>query len=181
MNDDRYGPEVPGWLEPLSRAPLIIKEDTPDETIERELAERLSAVFESRKMEPNAEGWRELALELLIAQKAPISIIAPVDLIQGGPDGSAMANFILRTEAAKIKNERNLASNAAVAKILAKRPSETRSVGTIKNILIKKKTRDGADPTKSDLWSRADRRLAYEWRVLKILRRVAANLENVTN
>jgi hypothetical protein len=177
--EDRYGPDEPAWLEPLSRGPIRLRETTTDDDLDLELSDRLSAVLEMRGLAATPEGWRELALYYLVQKGAPLEFITDGDLVQGGHDGAAMHTFILRAAAAKLKRSGLAKNNVEAAKILAKRKGETRTCGTIKKLLSSPKS--VAARTNSSLWSRADRRMPSEFRMLRILDRVATKLETVTN
>jgi hypothetical protein len=178
-DDDRYGPEQAAWVEPLSRQPLRLSEKTTDEQLERELSERLSAVLEMRGLAATPEGWRELALYYLVQKGAPLEFVTDVDLIQGGHDGAAMETFILRSAAAKLRRSGQAKNNVEAAKLLAKEKGEKRTFGTIKKLLSTSKS--VAAQVSPPLWSRAERRLPSEFRVLRALDKVARRLEEITN
>jgi hypothetical protein len=178
-DDDRYGPEQAAWVEPLSRQPLRLSEKTTDEQLERELSERLSAVLEMRGLAATPEGWRELALYDLVQKGAPLEFVTDVDLIQGGHDGAAMEAFILRSAAAKLRRSGQAKNNVEAAKLLAKEKGEKRTLGTIKKLLSTSKST--AAQRNRPQWSRADRRMPSEIRVLRALHLVARKLEKITN
>jgi hypothetical protein len=178
-DEDRYGPEEAAWIEPLSRKPVRLRETTTDEELDRELSERLSAVLEMRGLAATPEGWRELALYYLVQKGAPLEFVTDVDLIQGGHDGSAMETFILRSAAAKLRRSGQAKSNVEAAKILAKARGEKRTVGTIKKLLSTSKS--AAAQASPPQWSRAERRIPSELRVLRVLDIVARRLEEITN
>jgi hypothetical protein len=178
-DDDVYGPEEAGWIQVLSRKPIRLKETMTDEELDRELSERLSAVLEMRGLAATLEGWRELALYYLVQKGAPLEFVTDVDLIQGGHDGAAMDTFILRDAAAKLKRSGHAKNNVEAAKILAKGRGEKRTVGTIKKLLSTSKS--AAAQATSPQWSRAERRMPSEFRVLRVLEKVARRLEEITN
>jgi hypothetical protein len=178
-DDDRYGPEEAAWIEPVSRKPFRLRDTTTDEELERELSERLSGVLEMLGLAATPEGWRELALYYLVQKGAPLEFVTDVDLIQGGHDGAAMETFILRSWAAKLKRSGQAKNNAEAANILAKKRGEKRTVGTIKKLLSTSKS-TGAQLSKPQ-WSRAERRMPSELRVMRILGKVARRLETITN
>jgi hypothetical protein len=179
QDEQRYGPEEPDWIEPLSREPVRLRETTTDEELDREISERLGAILESRSLAANAAGWRDLALHLLIQKGAPLEFVTDLDLVQGGPDGSALDHFILRSTAKKLKELGQAKDNVEAAKLLAKAKGEKRAWGTINKLLSKPKI--SPHESRVSLWPRADRRIASEWRVLRILERVANRLEGITN
>jgi hypothetical protein len=163
----------------LSRKPIRLKDTTTDEELAHELSERLAAVLEMRSLEPTPEGWRELALYYLVQKGAPLEFITDIDLIQGGHDGAAMDTFVLRAAASKLKRSGQAKNNVEAAKILAKEKGEKRKVGTIIKLLsTSKSTSAQAAPPQ---WSRAERRMPNEFRVLRILNTVAKRLEEITN
>jgi hypothetical protein len=178
-DDDRYGSEQPAWVEPLSRGPLRLSKKTTDEQLERELFERLKAVLEMRGLAASPEGWRELALYYLVQTGAPLEFVTDVDLIQGGPDGAAVDTFILRSAAAKLRRLGRAKNNAEAAILLAREKGEKRAVGTIKKLLSTSKST--AAQRNKPQWSRADRRMPSEIRVLRALNLVARKLEKTTN
>jgi hypothetical protein len=177
--EDRYGPEVPAWVEPLSRGPIRLREATTDQELEKELLDRLSAVLEMRGLAATPEGLRDLLFYLLIQKGAPLEFVTDGDLVQGGHDGAAMQTFILRDAAAKLKRSGEARTNVKAAKILAKRKGEKRTSGTIKKLLSTSKSK--AAQANSPLWSRADRRMPSEFRMLRILDQAATKLGIVTN
>jgi hypothetical protein len=178
-DEDRYGPEEPAWLEPLSRGPIRLREATTDQELEKEILDRLSAVIEMRGLAATPEGWRDLLFYQLLQKGAPLEFVTDGDLVQGGHYGAAMQTFILRDAAAKLKRSGAAKSNVEAAKILAKRKGETRTSGTIKKLLSNSKSVSAQ--ANSPLWSRAERRIPSEFRMLRILARVATKLEIVTN
>jgi hypothetical protein len=178
-DEGRYGPEEAAWIEPVSRKPLRLRETTTDDELDRELSERLSAVLEMRGLAATPEGWRELALYYLVQKGAPLEFVTDVDLIQGGHDGAAMETFILRAAAAKLKRAGEAKSNVEAAKILANEKGEKRTVGTIEKLLSTSKS--AAAQVSPPHWSRAERRMPSELRILRILNRVARRLEEITN
>ena len=132
-----------------------------------------------RGLAATPEGWRELALYYLVQKGAPLEFVTDVDLIQGGHDGAAMEAFILRSWAAKLKRSGQAKNNVEVAKILAKKRGEKRTAGTIKKLLST--TKSTAAQASKPQWSRADRRMPSELRVLRILDKIARRLEIITN
>jgi hypothetical protein len=178
-DENRFGPEVAACVQVLSQQPMRLKETTTDEELDRELSERLSAVLEMRGLEATPEGWRELALYCLVQRGAPLEFVTDLDLIQGGHDGAAMDTFILRAKAAKLKRSGQAKNNVEAAKIMAKEKGEKRTVGTIKKLLSTSKS--AAAQATSPQWSRADRRMPNEFRVLRALDKVARRLEKITN
>ena len=183
MIDNRYGPEEPSWIEPLSRGPLRIKNDTPRAVLARELTERLEAVLASRGLTASPDGWRDLALQLLIEKSPPIPIVTDVDLMKGGKDGSGMKNFIIRTRLKSLMKQHKLSSIDAAAARLA-REAGMPSKGRIKNIAHASGAKGGKPSkkaTQAEVWPRADRRWPFEQRVLALLNKAAAELESVTN
>jgi hypothetical protein len=177
--EDRYGPEEPAWLEPLSRGPIRLRETTTDDDLDRELSDRFSALLEMLGLAATPEGLRDLLFYLLIQKGALLEFVTDGDLVQGGHDGAAMHTFILRHAAAKLKRSGEAKGNVEAAKILAKRKGEARTFGTIKKLLSSPKS--AAAQANSPLWSRADRRMPSQFRMLRILDRVATKLEIVTN
>jgi hypothetical protein len=178
-DEHRYGPEEAAWIEPVSRKPLRLRETTTDEELDGELSERLSAVLKMHGLAATSEGWRELALYYLVQKGAPLEFVADVDLIQGGHDGAAMETFMLRAAAAKLRRSGEAKNNVEAAKILAKEKGEKRTVGTIEKLLSSPKS--AAAQASPPQWSRAERRMPSEFRVLRILNRVARRLEEITN
>jgi hypothetical protein len=166
-------------MEPLSRKPLRLGETTTDEELERELSERLSAVLEMRGLAATPEGWRELALYYLVQEGAPLEFVTDVDLIQGGHDGAAMKTFILRSAAAKLRRSGLAKNNVEAATLLAKVKGEKRTAGTIEKLLSTSKS--AAAQASRPQWSRAERRIPSEIRVLRVLDLVARRLEEITN
>jgi hypothetical protein len=152
---------------------------TTDEELERELSERLSAVLAMRGLAATPEGWRELALYYLVQKGAPLEFETDVDLIQGGHDGAAMETFMLRSAASKLKRSGQAKTNVGAAKILAKEKDEKRTVGTIKKLLSTAKS--AAAQVSKPQWSRVDRGMPSEIRVLQVLDVVARRLEEITN
>jgi hypothetical protein len=178
-DEDRYWSEHAALIEVLSRKPIRLKETTTDQELDRELTERLLAVLEKRGLEATPEGWRDLAFYCLVQKGAPLEFVTDADLVQGGHDGAAMATFILRNEASKLKRSGRAKSNVEAATILAKQKGERRTVGAIKKLLSTSKS--AAAQATSPQWSRADRRMPSEFRVLRALEKVARRLEEITN
>ena len=132
-----------------------------------------------RGLTATPDGWRQLALYCLVQRGAPLEFVTDLDLIQGGHDGAAMETFILRSKAAKLRRSGRAKNNVEAAKLLAKEKRETRTVGTIKKLLSTSKS--AAAQASRPQWSRADRRMPSETRVLRVLDLVACKLEKITN
>lgn len=87
------------WIvETLSRPPLRVADDTTPDLLHAELAERLEALLASHNgLEPNAEGWRALALALALKHEPAFQIETPVDRETLGGRPIGFGDFILRS------------------------------------------------------------------------------------
>lgn len=72
--------QLPWWAEMLARPPIRIKDDTSEEELSHQLAERLEALLESRNgLTPTPDGWRDLALALALEYVPAFQIETPAD------------------------------------------------------------------------------------------------------
>jgi len=138
------------WIaETLSRPPLRVGDDTSAEALQSELSERLEALLASHNgLEPTAEGWRALALELALRHEPAFQIETPVDRASIGGRPVGLGDFILR-------------SMLKASKIVARRVD--RKARTLNNLFSRKATT-----------SDSMRREKYELTAKKALQKAAA-------
>jgi hypothetical protein len=164
MTNDDQEDTLPGWAEVLGRGPMEVTEHTDEEKLEAEMVERLDALFRSHNgLEPTADGWRQLALELALKYEPLFKIETPEDRSSLGGRPVGMGNFILRS---KVKAEiRKGKSQAEAARTVAKNSGGGISFKTANNVLSRKaQASDGM------------RRLPHEWKADRAMRRAAEKL-----
>ncbi|KRC12999.1 hypothetical protein ASE23_00040 [Rhizobium sp. Root73] len=125
------------WMEPLHRGPIAVTEHTAEDELAAEMAERLNALLQDHNgLEPTAEGWRQLALELALEYVPAFKIETPVD--RTGPSGLGgrpvgMGNHILQS---RMKAEmRQGKSQAEAARTIHKDSGGAIAVKTAQNAL----------------------------------------------
>jgi hypothetical protein len=149
------------WIaETLSRPPLRVGDDTSAEALQSELSERLEALLASHNgLEPTAEGWRALALELALRHEPAFQIETPVDRASIGGRPVGLGDFILRS---MLKAEvRKGNSQSQASKIVARRVDQ--KARTLNNLFSRKATT-----------SDSMRREKYELTAKKALQKAAA-------
>lgn len=137
MDDENH---LPAWVDVLDRKPIQVSDDTRAEDIQEEFAERLLALLDSHNgLEPTADGWRRLALELALKHEPAFKIETPADRegrsgIGGRPAG--WSNFIQRSAVKQeLRNNPGISMRAA-AKKAARRTGIDE--GTLRNALSRK-------------------------------------------
>jgi hypothetical protein len=159
--DDR----LPVWVEVLGRGPIAVTDETSDDELAVEMAERLAALLESHNgIKPTAEGWRHLALELALRYEPAFQIETPVDRtgrsgIGGRPVGwqTFMLRSMMRAEMRKGVSQKE------AARKVARRTGK--AVGTVNNVL----SRRGNAPDTM-------RRAPFEWKAERAARIAARKL-----
>ncbi|WP_438749175.1 hypothetical protein [Pararhizobium sp. O133] len=155
------------WREPLGRPPIAVTQDTTEDELAAEMAERLSALLQDHNgLEPTPKGWRQLALELALEYVPAFKIETPVD--RTGPSGLGgrpvgLDNFILRS---RMKDEiRQGKSPAEAARTINKESGGKIAVKTAQNAL----TRASQPP---DFL----RRRGYQWKAFRAIQAAADKL-----
>jgi hypothetical protein len=163
MKDD-YDESLPEWVEVLQRGPIRIMDETSVEGLVDEMAERLEALLRSYNgLEPTAEGWRQLALELALKYDPAFKIETPVDRESIGGRPVGMSGFILRS---RMKSEmRKGKSQAEAARSIAKQSKGKIAAKTATNSLSRK-------AEAPDFMRRAP----YEWKADSAMRAAARKL-----
>jgi hypothetical protein len=124
------------WIaEALSRPPLRIADDTSAESLQSELSERLEALLASHNgLEPDADGWRSLALALALKHEPAFQIETPVDRSSLGGRPVGLGEFVLRS---MLRSEvRKGQSQSQAAKNVARRVDQKAS--TLGNLFSRK-------------------------------------------
>lgn len=155
---------LPAWVEVLGRPPIAVTEHTDDAALAEEMAERLDALLRSHNgLEPTAEGWRQLALELAMKHDPLFKIETPVDRESLGGRPVGMGNFILRS---RMKGEMRKGKTQSEAA----RTIERESKGQIsKKTALNSLSRNA--PAADDV-----RRLPYEWKAERAIQMAARKL-----
>ncbi len=124
------------WIsETLSRPPLRVADETTSDSLQSELGERLEALLASHNgLEPDAAGWRALALALALKHEPAFQIETPVDRSSLGGRPIGFGEFILRS---MLRSEvRSGNSQSQAAKIVAGRVDQ--KAGTLNNLFSRK-------------------------------------------
>lgn len=160
-NPDDYSPE---WVAILARGPMRVTEYTSEEELATEMAERLDALFRSHNgLEPNAEGWRQLALELALKYEPLFSIDTPDDRKNLGGRPVGIGNFSLRSQ---MKAEmRKGKSQAEAARAVSKASKGNISAKTANNVM-------SGNAQAPDLM----RRWPHEWKAARAMQMAAHKL-----
>jgi hypothetical protein len=138
MGTDSGDGYLPEWIEVLGRGPIAVDDGTTEEGLVAEMTERLAALLASHNgLEPTAEGWRQLALELALKYEPAFCIETPVDRtgrsgIGGRPVGwqTFTLRSLMRAEMRKGLNQKD------AARKVARRTGK--AVGTLNNIFSRK-------------------------------------------
>lgn len=136
MADDEED-HLPAWAEVLGRGPMPVTEHTDEEELVAEMAERLDALLRSHNgLEPTADGWRQLALELALKYEPLFKIETPEDRESLGGRPVGMGNFILRS---RMKAEmRKGKTQAEAARTIEKETKGKITFKTANNVLTRK-------------------------------------------
>lgn len=155
---------VPGWVGVLQRGPIRVMDDTSPESLANEMAERLEALLQSHNgLEPTAEGWRQLALELALKYDPAFELETPVDRKSIGGRPVGMGGFILRSQ---MKSEMRKGKNQSeAARVIARQSKGKITAKTAAQAL----SRNAPAP---DFMRRAP----YEWRADNAMRAAARKL-----
>ncbi|MDX8517953.1 hypothetical protein [Mesorhizobium dulcispinae] len=129
---------LPHWVDVLGRGPMAVDEGTSDDELAAEMAERLQALLASHNgLEPTADGWRQLALELALKHEPAFQIETPVDRngrsgIGGRPVGwqTFVLRSLMRAEMRKGANQKEAARKVA--------RSTGKAAGTLNNVLSRR-------------------------------------------
>lgn len=129
---------LPQWVEVLSRAPMPVGDGISDEDLAAEMAERLKALLASHNgLEPTAEGWRQLALELALQHEPAFQIETPVDRTGRSGIGGRPVGWQTFTLRSLMRAEmRKGASQKEAARKVARRTGK--AAGTLNNVLSRK-------------------------------------------
>jgi hypothetical protein len=163
MSDDEED-HLPAWAEVLGRGPMPVTEHTDEEELAAEMAERLDALLRSHNgLEPTADGWRQLALELALKYEPLFKIETPEDRESLGGRPVGMGNFILRS---RMKAEmRKGKTQAEAARTIEKETKGQIPFKTANNVLSRK-------AQAPDFM----RRWAFEWKADRAIRAAAEKL-----
>lgn len=155
---------VPDYVEVLSRGPIRIMDDTPIDALADEMAKRLQALLDSHNgLEPTADGWRQLALELALKYDPAFKVETPVDRESIGGRPVGLGAFILRS---RMKAEmRDGKTQAEAARSIAKKSKGKVAAKTAQNALSRR-----AEAPDSM------RRAPYEWKADNAMRIAARKL-----
>lgn len=138
MADDQDD-ALPWYIEVLGRPPIRIMSDTKAEDLVSEMTERLEALMAAHiGVEPTADGWRQLAIELALEHEPAFRIETPVDRLgKSGAGGrpSGWRNFMDRTAMKQELRNNPGISNREAARRIAKRTGRKES--TLKDVLSK--------------------------------------------
>ncbi|MBB4065478.1 hypothetical protein [Gellertiella hungarica] len=156
--------EDPEWVEVLGRPPMAVTEHTDETVLAGEMAERLDALLRAHNgLEPNAEGWRQLALELALKHEPLFKIETPVDRDSVGGRPVGMGNFILRS---RMKSEmRQAKTQSEAARTIERQSKGEISKKTALNSLSRKA------PVADEI-----RRLPFEWKAERAIQMAARKL-----
>ncbi|MBB3978895.1 hypothetical protein GGQ64_004130 [Rhizobium azooxidifex] len=155
---------LPEWVEVLGRGPIRVTELTDENELATEMGERLDALLKSHNgLEPNATGWRQLALELALKYDPLFRIDTPDDRSNTGGRPVGMGNFMLRSRMKA--NMRGGQSQAEAARTISKQSKGEISFKTANNALSRK----GQAPDFMRRWP-------HEWKADRAMRLAAAKL-----
>lgn len=163
MLDDEED-HLPAWVEVLGRGPIRVDEHTDEGELAEEMAERLDALLRSHNgLEPTADGWRQLALELALKYEPLFQIKTPEDRESLGGRPVGMGNFILRS---RMKAEMRKGKNQAeAARTIAKESKGKITFKTANSALSRK----APAPDFMRLWP-------YKWKAERAIRVAAKKL-----
>lgn len=135
MADDSED-QMPWYIEVLGRGPIRIMSDTKAEDLVSEMAERLEALMTAHNgLQPDADGWRQLAIELALQYEPAFQIETPVDRTGKSGAGGRPSGWRNFTDRSLMKQElRNNPgiSNREAARRIAKRTG--RNEGALRNV-----------------------------------------------
>lgn len=161
---DEEEDRLPAWVEVLGRPPIAVTEHTNEAELVEEMAERLDALLRSYNgLEPTAQGWRQLALELALKHDPLFRIETPVDRESLGGRPVGMGNFILRS---RMKAEmRKGRTQSEAARVVERESRGQITKKTALNSLSRKA------PAADEM-----RRLPYAWKAERAIQMAAKKL-----